>query len=52
MDLSLTENNWKTENCASSEAFACEIDIGTTLHPVPKPPNERHCQSSSDRLQI
>lgn len=43
MEISSTDRNWKTETCGSAEAFACEIDVGTQIHPVPKPPNERHC---------
>ena len=52
LDIDSTERNWKTESCGSAEAFACEIDVGSVIHPVPKPPNERHCSGTDRNFSI
>ena len=40
---SASSNNWGTTACSNMDAFACEIDPGTMIHAIEKPPNEYHC---------
>ena len=40
---SASSNNWGTTACSNMDSFACEIDPGTMIHAIEKPPNEYHC---------
>ena len=40
---SASNNNWGTTACSNMDSFACEIDPGTMIHAIEKPPNDYHC---------
>ena len=40
---SASSNNWGTTACSNMDSFACEIDPGTMIHAIEKPPNDFHC---------
>ena len=44
-ETTANEKNWKTGSCLEPDAFACMITAGQSIHPIPKPDYNKHCEN-------